>query len=88
MSSEDGEVYIMSDEGDDEEWVSPTPADDAVRDAVVEATDLDADDLDDLQEYVARDDLRDLLNGDDGELSFEIEDHDVTISADGTIEVD
>ncbi len=87
MSPEEGEVYLMS-EGDDGEWVSPTPADTAVRDAVAESTDLDADDLDDLDEYVDLDDLRDLLAGDDGEITFEVEGHDVTITADGTIDVE
>ncbi|MHB9287205.1 HalOD1 output domain-containing protein [Halobacteriales archaeon Cl-PHB] len=86
MSSEEGEVYLMR-EGDDEEWVTPTPADTAVREAVAAATDLDADDLEELAEYVDADDIREVLAGDDGEVSFAVEAHDVTIGADGSIDV-
>jgi hypothetical protein len=86
MSSEDGEVYIMR-EGDEGEWVSPTPAREAIEAAVVESSDLDDGDLEGLDEYVDTEDLRGVLEGDDGELSFEIEDVTVTVDADGDIDV-
>lgn len=86
MNSE-GEVYIMCDKVD-EEWVSPTPVGVAISEAVVDATDLDDDDLDDLESYVDIDDLRALLDGDEeDELSFAVEGHEVTISEDGDIDV-
>lgn len=87
MSSEDGELYIMS-EGDEEVWVSPTPAETAIQDAVAGETDLEVDDLDALEEYVDPETLRDLLEGDGGEVSFSVEDYDVTVTGDGTIEVE
>lgn len=77
----------MSEE-DGEEWVSPTPVRVAISEAVVDATDLDTDDLDDLESYVAIDDLRALLDGDEEDaLSFSVEGHEVTISEDGDIDV-
>ena len=77
----------MSDE-DGEEWVSPTPVRVAISEAVVDATDLEDDDLGDLESYVDIEDLRELLDGDrEEDLSFAVEGHDVTISEDGDIDV-
>lgn len=87
MSSENGEVYIMSDE-DDDEWVSPTPAQTAIVEAVTEATDLSAGDVDDIEEYVDLADLRTTLEDDGEALTFTVEDHEVTVDADGDITVD
>lgn len=87
MSSEEGEVYIMSDVGD-EEWVSPTPARTVIMDAVTSATDLEATDLEDLEEYVDVEALREVLDGDDEELTFTVEDHEVVVTGDGDIDVD
>lgn len=86
MSSEDGQVYIMSPSGD-EEWVSPTPAHTAIADAVTDATELSEGDIDDLETYVELSELRALLDGDGGDLTFEIEGHDITVTADGDIDV-
>jgi hypothetical protein len=86
MSSEDGDVYIMSPSGD-EEWVSPTPAQTAITDALTDATDVSADDIADLETYVDRGDLRAVLDGDSDELTFEVEGHDVTVTAAGDIDV-
>ena len=77
----------MCDEGE-EGWVSPTPVSTAVVEAVTGATALDADDLDDLDSYVDRSDLRDVVSSGDGSLTFAVEGHDVTVSADGSIRVD
>lgn len=89
MSSEDGEVYIMRPGDDEGDWVSPVPASEAIRQAVLEASDLDEDDLDDLAAYVDRDDLRAVLNETgDGDLAFDVEDVTVTVAASGEIAVE
>lgn len=89
MSPEDGDVYVMSEEDEGEEWVSPTPVGIAVRDALADATDLEADDLDALEAYADMDDLRELLEGGGDEaVSFEVEGHDVTVQPDGEIDVE
>lgn len=87
MSFEDGEVYIMTGVGD-EEWVSPTPAQTAITDAITNATDLAKKDIDDIDTYVDLQDLRAVLDGVDGELTFTVEDHDVTITEAGEISVE
>lgn len=88
MSSENGEVYIMQDD-DDEEWVSPTPAHDAVVEAVTEATDVEEEAVEELDAYLDPDDLQALLDGDRSDpLTFTVESHEVTIDGDGEIQVD
>lgn len=87
MSSEDGDVYIMR-EGDDGEWVSPRPALEVISEAIVDSTDLDDGDLDDLASHVDTGELRGVLNGDGGEFSFEIEDVEVIIDGDGEVDVE
>ena len=87
MSSEDGDVYIMR-EGDDGEWVSPRPALEVISEAIADSTDLDDGDLEDLESHVDMAALRGVLNGDDGELAFEIEDVEVTVDGDGQVEVE
>ena len=84
MSQEDGEVYLLHEEGSDG-WVSPTPARQAIVDALTDATDLGADDVGDLEDYVDPDDLRDLLANEEGTLSFDVEDHEVTVDSTGTV---
>ena len=87
MSSENGDVYIMQDE-DDEEWVSPTPARDAVVDALTEATDVEADAVEALDAYLDPADLRALLAGERADpLTFTVEGHEVTIDGEGEIQV-
>jgi len=86
MSPDNGEVYIMSDDGD-EEWVSPTPARTAIIEAVTAATDLTEDDLDDVGTYVDLAALGSAL--DDGDPhTFPVEGHDVTVDPGGDIDVD
>lgn len=87
MSSEDGEVYIMTGAGD-EEWVSPAPAQAAITDAISNATDLTEQDVDDIDTYVDLRDLRAVLDGGDGELTFTVEGHHVTITETGDISVE
>jgi hypothetical protein len=87
MSQEDGKVYLLREEGSNG-WVSPTPARQAIVDALTDATDLGADDVGDLEDYVDPDDLRDLLEDEDaGALSFDVEDHQVTVDSGGTVTI-
>jgi hypothetical protein len=87
MSSENGEVYIMSPSGD-EEWVTPTPARTAIAEAVTDATDLESEDVGDVEEHVDLPALRAVLDGDDDELTFTVEGHEVTVTGDGDIQVE
>jgi hypothetical protein len=87
MSTEQGDLYILLAE-EDGEWERPIPARDAIRDAVVAATDLEETDIDELDTYLDPARLRDLLEG-DGEhtRTFRIEGTEVTVTADGEITV-
>lgn len=85
MGSEHGNVYLMQEA--DDEWVSPTPASTAVREAVAGETDLDPADIDDIEAYVDPETLQSLLDDGGDDLTFVVEDHDVTVEADGTITV-
>ncbi|RLM47691.1 hypothetical protein DVK00_04070 [Haloarcula sp. Atlit-47R] len=91
MSSNEGTVYMLRNratEGSDD-WVSPEPAEDVIADAVLEATDLAADDIDRLDTYVDSESLRAVVGERTTEsLTFAVEGHDVTITADGAISVD
>lgn len=87
MGSEDGELYVMQ-EGEDGEWVSPTPARSLIVEAITDETDLDASGVDDLGEYVDLDELRDVLEGDADAVSFEVEDVGVTVDEDGNVEIE
>ena len=85
MSPENGEVYIMQDT--DEEWVTPTPASAAITEALVEATDLDSSDLEEIDTDIDHGRLRELLDGNGNERTFTVEGYDVTISSSGDISV-
>lgn len=91
MESKNGQVYILQgadDAGTDEpDWVSPRPVGDVVTDAVVAASDLDAADLDDLEEYVDREDLEAVLRGPETEVTFSVEGHAVTLTDNGDVDV-
>jgi hypothetical protein len=89
MSPNNGTPYMIrheSAQGDDE-WVSPEPADVVITDAVVEAADLDADDVGDLSSYVDLAALSAVLEGEDDEIIFSVEDYDVSVESDGSIDV-
>jgi len=85
-------LYVLAPGGSEEDeagWVSPRPIDEAIVEGVTTGTDLDADDLDDIGEYVDVDEVATLLDGDgDDSLSFSVEDHELVVDADGTIRVD
>lgn len=86
MSSEDGEVYIMR-ETDEDEWLSPRPARAAIVDAVASATDLDRDDLDDVDAYLDLAALERAIEASEP-FQFSVEGHGVTVDPDGEISVD
>jgi len=86
MESDDSEVYIITDAAGDE-WFSPKPAGTAIADAVAAETGLDADDIDDIGAYVDPEELREVLGRQEGSVAFQVEGREVTVAADGTIEV-
>ncbi|MFB6163989.1 MAG: HalOD1 output domain-containing protein [Haloarculaceae archaeon] len=93
MSAGNGELYILRpDEGaaDDGAWVTPQPAREVILREVAAAVDADADDFDDLDAYVDPEELAAVFDRDDGpgSVSFEVEDHAVTVEDDGTVAVD
>lgn len=86
MSPDNGEVYILQGTGE-EEWVRPTPARTAIAEAVTAATDLTADDLNDIDVYVDLAALGAAL--DDGDAhTFTVEGHEVTVDPSGDIAVE
>ena len=88
MSSENGGLYIMRDD-EDEQWVRPTPAGAAIVDAVISQTDLSESDLANIHSYVDRDDLRRVLEDDGADpLTFTVEGHEVSVEASGEISVE
>lgn len=87
MGSDDGTVYMIRGESEDE-WVSPAPAEDVIIEELVEAGDLTAENIDDLATYVDTDDLETVVNGTDDELTFTVEGHEVTVTSDDDVTVD
>ncbi|SFS12920.1 hypothetical protein SAMN05216559_4159 [Halomicrobium zhouii] len=89
MSSNDGTPYMIRHESDlgDDEWISPEPADDVITDAVVATGAVDADDVDDLSTYVDVSALAAVLDGEDEQITFSVEDHEVVVASDGSIDV-
>jgi hypothetical protein len=78
------DVYLLRRDG---EWERPTPAGQAVADAVADATDLDRGELDELDSYVDPADLRALVAAGDGTLTFTVEGREVTVDGAGDIRV-
>lgn len=87
MSSEDGEVYIITDDGQGNEWETPTPVWTVITEAVTGETDLDSADLEGVEAYVDIEAVREVLDSDDDELTFHVEGHAVTLDADGNVDV-
>jgi hypothetical protein len=88
MSSENGGLYIMRDD-DDEQWVRPTPAGAAIVDAVISQTELTESDLANIHTYVDREELRTVLEDEGTEpLTFTVEGHEVSVETSGEISVD
>lgn len=87
MSSERREVYLLQDDTDDE-WVRPTPASTAIVEAVTSHTSLAESDIDDLETYVDWTELANVLAGENGELVFAVEGHEVVVDSGGSITVE
>jgi hypothetical protein len=88
----ENELYVLSvgTTADDEDgWVQPRPLEAALVDAIVSETDLAESDLDDIDDYVDRDDITTLLDGSDGEetVSFTVEGYGVTVDGSGHVDV-
>jgi hypothetical protein len=88
MSFNEGTVYMIRDQQSDD-WVSPKPASEVIIDSVLEATDLSADDIASLDTYIDSESLREVVvNGTEESVTFTIEGHDVTVTADSAVSVD
>lgn len=88
MSFEKGTVYMIRDQRADD-WVSPEPASEVIIDSVLEATDLSADDIASLDTYIDSESLREVVvEGTTESVTFTVEGHDVTITADNVVSVD
>jgi len=86
MSSEHEEMYLLL-ASDDEEWVRPQQASAAIVEAVTDGTGLDRERLDPIDAYVDADELEAVIDGADDEVTFTVEGHSVTVTADGDIDV-
>lgn len=92
MNSEHRDVYLIreqADEGDEEGWLVPEPAEDVIVREIVDATDLSREDVEPLGDHVDFEHLHDLLAGDSegGELTVSVEGVTVTIAGDGSVTV-
>lgn len=87
MTSEEHYV-IPASVGD--EWVRPQSVDEFVVAAVLESADYDEDELDPLSSYVDLDELVALFADDTDatDLSFTVEEHDVTVHHTGDVDVE
>lgn len=96
MGAEEGEVYILrpdeeADTDNEEAWVSPQPASDVVLAEVAAEVDADSDDFDELAEYVDIEDLAAVFDDDEEDedaITFDVEDHEVTVHKSGDIHVE
>ncbi|MUV89265.1 hypothetical protein GJ629_04595 [Halapricum sp. CBA1109] len=95
MSADYRGPYIIRDPeseatDDAEAWVAPEPAEEVIVADVLAATDLDREAVEPLSDYVDFDALDALLSGEsDAEsLAFEVDGHEVTVTADGGVTVE
>lgn len=93
MVGDDETVYIIQNSGgdvtDEDDWISPEPAEDVITTELVEATDLTADDIDELESYVDIETLRAVVSDREADgVSFSVEGHTVTMNRDGTVEIE
>lgn len=92
MSSDHRDIYVIrgdaSDADDEEGWLVPEPADEVIVDEILDATALSRDDVEPLSDYVEYEQLHELLAGDGpDDLTFAMEDVEVTVTADGSVTV-
>lgn len=86
MSSDTGELYVLR-EGDGE-WEQPIPVREVVFERLEAEGGLSPDTLADFSTYVDKAELAAVLDGEgDEQLSFSVEGHTVTVTADGEITV-
>ncbi|WP_181685986.1 HalOD1 output domain-containing protein [Halorhabdus salina] len=87
-----GTIYVIPDGADEdgEPWVHPRAIDALVFDTLAETTDYDPEAFDPLTEYVDQAALTSLFDDTDDatELSFSVEEYDVTLHRSGDIDVD
>jgi len=87
MNSENGTVYLIQGQADDE-WLRPKPAEAVIVDAVVEETSLTREDVGHIDSYVDAESLRAVVgSGEEERLTFAIEDVEVTVTAGGDVTV-
>jgi len=86
MQSDSGTVYLIR--GNDDEWISPEPVEAVITESLVGATGLTSDDIGHVGDYVDAERLRAVVgDGDTDTITFDVEGHDVTVTADGDITV-
>lgn len=92
MSSNHRTVYVLrggAAAGTDDGWVSPEPVEHAVREEILAATDLGADDVDPLGSHVDLAAVEAVVaDGGSDEVAFDVADHDVVVTSDGDVRVD
>jgi len=87
MESKDGTVYMIRGH-DEDEWVSPQPAEAVITEALFDATELTEDDIDYIGSYVDAATLRAVVgDGDDDAVTFDVEGNEVTVTAGGDVTV-
>lgn len=88
-----GDRYVIpssAKDADGESWIQPRSVEEIVIDAVIEATDCDAADLEPLETYVDNDALTAVFDDESEEtsLTFELESSAVTIHSTGDVDVE
>jgi len=87
MKSDNGTVYMIRGH-DDDEWVSPEPAEAVITEALFDATELTENDIDYIGSYVDAAKLRAVVgDGDDDIITFDVEGNEVTVTAGGDVTV-
>lgn len=93
MGAENAELYILrpaeeTDAEGESGWVSPQPADDVIIEAVADAVGDSTASFDDLDSYVDLAALAAVFEGDEDEVTFDVDGHEVTVDESGTIDVE
>ncbi len=85
------DLYVIPDvaEGGGEDWIQPRSVDEIVIDAILDATEYEAGDLDPLGEYVDDDSLGSLFDDETDleTLSFEVDPYEVTVHQSGAVDI-
>jgi len=87
MKSDNGTVYMIRGH-DEDEWISPEPAEAVITEALFDATDLSDGDIDYIGSYVDAARLRAVVgDGDEETVTFDVEGNEVTVTAGGDVTV-